>query len=94
MFIGWWIGPTGTMGYMDPVFFMIGELTTELDVNTFDDIVMRLLTGLFDLLVLIFSPTRTTKQKKTTSFCRGPHDGLFWPEAQAAARKQRASAAS
>jgi hypothetical protein len=58
-----------------------------LDANTFDDIEMPLLTGLFDILVLIFSPTRTTKQKKTTSFCRGPHDGLFWPEAQAAARK-------
>jgi hypothetical protein len=94
MFLERWIRPTGTMGYIDPIFFMISELTTELDANTFDDIVMRLLTGLFDLLVLIFSPTRTTKQKKTPPCCRGPHDGLFLPEAQAAARQQRASAAS
>jgi hypothetical protein len=82
------IKPMGTMGYMDLVFFMIGELTTELDANTFNDIVLRLLTGLFGLLVLLFSPTRTTNQKKTTPFCRRPHAkviGLFWRGAQAAA---------
>jgi hypothetical protein len=55
----------GTMGYMDLIFFMTGELTVESDANAFGDVVLRLLTGLLDLLVLLFS-YRTTNQKKTT----------------------------
>jgi hypothetical protein len=68
----------GTMGYMDLVFFMTGELTMESDVNAFGDIMLWLLTGLLDLLVLLFS-YRATNQKKTTPCCRRPRaiTGLF-----------------
>jgi serine/threonine protein kinase len=44
-------GPMGTTGYMDPVFFMTGELTTESDVYAFGVVVLQLLTGLLDLHV-------------------------------------------
>jgi serine/threonine protein kinase len=44
-------GPMGTMGYMDPVFFMTGELTTESDAYAFGVVVLQLLTGLRDLNV-------------------------------------------
>ncbi|XP_062194204.1 U-box domain-containing protein 33-like isoform X3 [Phragmites australis] len=41
--------PMGTTGYMDPVFFITGELTTESDVYAFGVVILRLLTGLLDL---------------------------------------------
>jgi serine/threonine protein kinase len=44
--------PMGTMGYMDPIFFMTSELTTESDAYTFDVAVLHLLTGLLDFFVL------------------------------------------
>ncbi|KAJ1289032.1 hypothetical protein BS78_02G134700 [Paspalum vaginatum] len=41
--------PMGTMGYMDPLFFMTGELTTESDAYAFGVVILQLLTGLLDL---------------------------------------------
>ncbi|XP_021309586.1 U-box domain-containing protein 33 isoform X2 [Sorghum bicolor] len=41
--------PMGTTGYMDPVFFMTGELTTESDVYAFGMVILQMLTGLLDL---------------------------------------------
>ncbi|KAF0911509.1 hypothetical protein E2562_011148 [Oryza meyeriana var. granulata] len=41
--------PMGTTGYMDPVFFMTGELTTESDVYAFGVVILQVLTGLLDL---------------------------------------------
>ncbi|KAM0878646.1 hypothetical protein ACQ4PT_034730 [Festuca glaucescens] len=41
--------PMGTIGYMDPVFFMTGELTTESDVYAFGMVILQVLTGLLDL---------------------------------------------
>jgi interleukin-1 receptor-associated kinase 1 len=41
--------PMGTIGYMDPVFFMTGELTTESDVYAFGVVILQVLTGLLDL---------------------------------------------
>ncbi|KAK3129390.1 hypothetical protein QOZ80_6BG0478790 [Eleusine coracana subsp. coracana] len=49
--IGRRTGPMGTTGYMDPVFFMTGELTTESDAYAFGVVVLQLLTGLLDLNV-------------------------------------------
>jgi serine/threonine protein kinase len=42
---------TGPMGYMDPVFFMRGELTTESDAYAFGVVMLQLLTRLLDLKV-------------------------------------------
>jgi hypothetical protein len=56
--------PMGTMGYMDLVFFMTGELIVELDAYVVGDAVLQLLTGLLDLVVLLFSCQRTTKHRK------------------------------
>jgi hypothetical protein len=42
----------GTMGYMDPIFFMTSKLTTESGTYTFDVAVLQLLTGLLDFFVL------------------------------------------
>ncbi|XP_003576877.2 U-box domain-containing protein 33 isoform X2 [Brachypodium distachyon] len=44
--------PMGTMGYMDPVFFMTGELTTESDVYAFGVVILQVLTGLLDLNIV------------------------------------------
>jgi hypothetical protein len=55
---------TRPMGYMDLVFFMTGELTVELDAYAVGDAVLQLLTGLLDLLVLLFSCPRTTNRQK------------------------------
>uniref|UniRef100_A0A0D9XH14 RING-type E3 ubiquitin transferase n=1 Tax=Leersia perrieri TaxID=77586 RepID=A0A0D9XH14_9ORYZ len=41
--------PMGTTGYMDPIFFMTGELTTESDVYAFGVVILQVLTGLHDL---------------------------------------------
>lgn len=41
--------PMGTTGYMDPVFFVTGELTAESDVYAFGVVVLQVLTGLLDL---------------------------------------------
>lgn len=41
--------PMGTMGYMDPLFFMSGELTTESDAYALGVVILQLLTGLLDL---------------------------------------------
>ncbi|KAM0878666.1 hypothetical protein ACQ4PT_034736 [Festuca glaucescens] len=41
--------PMGTIGYMDPVFLMTGELTTESDVYAFGVVILQVLTGLVDL---------------------------------------------
>ncbi|TVU10626.1 hypothetical protein EJB05_44170, partial [Eragrostis curvula] len=49
--IGRRTNPMGTTGYMDPVFFMTGELTTESDAYAFGVVVLQLLTGLLDLNV-------------------------------------------
>ncbi|ONM20844.1 U-box domain-containing protein 33 [Zea mays] len=49
--IGRRTNPMGTAGYMDPVFFMTGELTTESDVYAFGMVILQMLTGLLDLNV-------------------------------------------
>ncbi|XP_039794288.1 U-box domain-containing protein 33-like isoform X2 [Panicum virgatum] len=49
--IGRRTNPMGTTGYMDPVFFMTGELTTQSDVYAFGVVILQLLTGLLDLNV-------------------------------------------
>ncbi|WVZ63208.1 hypothetical protein U9M48_012858 [Paspalum notatum var. saurae] len=41
--------PMGTMGYMDPLFFITGELTTDSDAYAFGVVILQLLTGLLDL---------------------------------------------
>jgi hypothetical protein len=40
--------PMCTMGNMDLIFFRADELSTEMDANAFDDVMLQLLTGLLD----------------------------------------------
>jgi hypothetical protein len=74
--VGQWTGPMGTMGYMDLIFFMTGELTIESDAYAVSDIMLQLLTGLLDLLILLFSCQRTTKHRNN-DLCPRTITGLF-----------------
>lgn len=72
--------PMGTMGYMDPVFFMTGQLTTESDVYAFGVVILQVLTGLLDLNIA---------EQVQEAMMRGGVHGLLdasagsWPEVQA-----------
>ncbi|KAM3224521.1 hypothetical protein ACQJBY_057732 [Aegilops geniculata] len=72
--------PMGTMGYMDPIFFMTGELTTESDVYAFGVVILQVLTGLLDLNIV---------EQVQEALRRDAVHGLLdasagsWPEVQA-----------
>lgn len=73
--------PMGTMGYMDPIFFMTGELTTESDVYAFGVVILQVLTGLLDLNI-----AEQVHEAMTKDAVHGLLDVSAgnWPEVQAA----------
>ncbi|KAL6838453.1 hypothetical protein ACP4OV_031698 [Aristida adscensionis] len=72
--------PMGTMGYMDPIFFTTGELTTESDVYAFGVVILQLLTGLLDLNIAdqVREAIRMGAVHSVLDSSAGP-----WPEVQA-----------
>uniref|UniRef100_M8B0M5 RING-type E3 ubiquitin transferase n=1 Tax=Aegilops tauschii TaxID=37682 RepID=M8B0M5_AEGTA len=72
--------PMGTMGYMDPIFFMTGELTTESDVYAFGMVILQVLTGLLDLNIV--EQVREALRRDAVHGLLDASAGS-WPEVQA-----------
>uniref|UniRef100_A0A453JCM5 RING-type E3 ubiquitin transferase n=1 Tax=Aegilops tauschii subsp. strangulata TaxID=200361 RepID=A0A453JCM5_AEGTS len=69
----------GTMGYMDPIFFMTGELTTESDVYAFGLVILQVLTGLLDAGLVDLSRRRS----RWTPYGLLDASAGSWPRVQA-----------